>query len=240
MDEFAEVPYTGRFKAIVVESGRVLSPSVQMAVDEIWDKEFQLRQGKLVNGHVLGIVSISTDEILVEIVEYKIVLAQVRNPQLLEAINFKPLGTSGMTLSGGKVLLGQRSAYVSTYPNCYEMVPSGSIDCAQGRFDIDLKEQLINELAEEAGIASPFIEKCTGWTLIFDATTKVYEVVARIYVQPFLSSSPLQNNMEGEYRSLIWLGAEEFEKHLIQHSDHYVPMTKYLFTKWRDFMLKPE
>ena len=234
MDEFVDVPCKIDFKAFVVEKGRVLSQLVQNKVDEIWDREFQIRQGKLTNGYIYGVVSVSENEILIEKVEYKIVLAQIRDPSLASAIDFHFLSTSGMTLSDGKVLLGQRSAYVSTYANAYEMVPSGTIDSQEGLV-VDLRDQLFKELEEEAGITRGFIQQTEGWTMVYDVTTKTYEVIARIIVEPYFSSNPLQKT-EGEYRSLMWLGKEEFENHLIQHSTHYVPLTKYLFTKWDRFM----
>ena len=240
MSEFIDVPCKGNFIATIVERKRVLPTPVQSRVDEIWDREFQVRQGKLFNGSILGIVKADMDDLLVEKTEYKIVLALVRDPSLKEAIDFKPLCTSGMTLSSGKVLLGQRAQYVSAYPNFYEMVPSGSIDSNQLQegLTIDLKQQLLQELAEEADIASSFVEKSEGWTLIYDAENKMYEVVARIYVPAFFSSSPVKEG-EGEYRSLLWLAKEELEKHLIQHKDHYVPLTKYLYTKWNSLISFP-
>lgn len=235
MHEFIEVPYQGDFKAAVVEKHRDLPASIKSKIDEIWDKEFQQRQGKLFNGTVLGIVEAGVDEILVERAEYKLVLARVRDASLAKAIDFKPLGTSGMTLSNGKVLIGQRSPYVSTSPHAYEMVPSGSVDCSSEDLIVDLKKQLLLELDEEAEIASSYVEQTEGWTLIYDVETKMYEVVARIHVQPFFSSSPIHQST-GEYTSLLWLSSDELEKHLIQHSDHYVPLTKHLYTKWKEFI----
>lgn len=235
MGEFIEVPCKSDFKATIVKKNRVLFPAVQSKVDEIWDREFQLRQGKLFNGSVLGLVNATADEILVEKAEYKLVLATMRDPVLAKAIDFKPLSTSGMTISGGKVLLGQRSQYVSAYPNDYELVPSGSIDSEEEGLVVDLKKQLFKELKEEAEIASSYVEKSEGWALIYDAEAKIYEVVARITVAPFFSSSPI-HNAAGEYRSLMWLSQEECDAHLIQHSARYLPLSKYLYAKWRSFL----
>lgn len=236
MDNFVEVPCKNDFKAFIVDKGRVLSLSAQKRIDEIWDHEFQLRQGKLFNGSALGVIDVSENEILVERVEYKLVLASLRDPSLAKEVDFKSLCTSGMTLSDGKVLLGQRSQYVSSYPNSYEFVPSGTIDAPDNdNIIINLRDQLINELTQEAEIEEGFIEETAGWTIVYDATTKIYEVVARITVKPFFSSSPF-HKANDEYRLLLWLGKDEFEKHLIQHSDHYVPLTKYLYTKWMDFI----
>lgn len=236
MDEFIEVPCRRDFKGTLVESARHLSDRFQRRIDEIWDKEFQLRQGKLHNGEVLGVVSANEDEVLVEKVEYKLMLALLRDPKLSSEISFKPLATSGMTLSSGMILIGQRSSHVSSYPNFYEMVPSGSIDCSACHEGvIDLREQLIKELSEEAGIHASFLEQSEGWSLIYDVAGECYEVVARLRVKEFISSSP-KHFSEGEYRSLIWLPKEEFEKHLIQHLDHYVPLTKHLYSRWKDLI----
>lgn len=236
MDEFIEVPCRKDFKGTLVESARHLSDASRKRIDEIWDKEFQLRQGKLFNGEVLGIVSASDDELLVEKVEYKLLLALLRDPKLSSEISFKSLSTSGMTISSGAVLIGQRSAYVSSYPNFYEMVPSGSIDSSNGHDGIiDLREQLIKELTEEADIHPSYIEATEGWSLIYDVAGRGYEVVARLRVREFISSSP-KHMSEGEYRSLIWLPKDEFEKHLIQHTDHYVPLTKYLYSRWKELI----
>lgn len=236
MDEFIEVPCRKDFKGTLVESVHHLNDKSLKRVDEIWDKEFQLKQGKLFNGEVLGIVSSSEDELLVEKVEYKLLLALLRDPKLSSEISFKPLSTSGMTISSGAVLIGQRSQYVSSYPNFYEMVPSGSIDCMTCHEGIvDLREQLVKELAEEAEIHPSYIEATEGWSLIYDVAGRCYEVVARIRVKEFMSSSP-KHPAEGEYRSLIWLPKEEFEKHLIQHMDHYVPLTKHLYARWKELI----
>jgi len=223
MDEFVAVPCCGDFKARIVKKERILPPRVE----EIWNKELKDREGKLFNGTVLGLVEATNDEILLESVEYKIALAKIRDPSL--DLDFKPLGTSGMTISQGKVLIGQRSAYVSTHPNGYEMVPSGSVDT------VDIKEQLILELEEEAGIGAAYVERCEGWELLYDVHEKAYEVVARVHVAGFLSESPIHKGT-GEYRTLMWLTSDELEKHIIQHSDHYVPLTKHLYTRWREFI----
>ncbi|CRX39230.1 hypothetical protein [Estrella lausannensis] len=236
MDEFVEVSCRKDFKGTLVENVRHLSDESLRRIDEIWDKEFQIRQGSLYNGDVLGIVSASDEELLVEKVEYKLVLALLRDPRLSAEISFKPLSTSGMTISSGAVLIGQRSQYVSSYPNFYEMVPSGSIDCSTCHEGIiDLREQLVKELTEEADIHPSYIESTEGWSLIYDVAGRGYEVVARLRVKEFISSSP-KHMSEGEYRSLIWLPKEEFEKHLMQHIDHYVPLTKHLYYSWKELI----
>jgi len=95
-------------------------------IERIWHEEEQ-KKTILFNGQLLSFVSFDNQMLIGEFVEYKHYIAQARDHTLEAKLNIISICISGITLSGEKVLVGQRASNLANYPNCYELVPSGGI-----------------------------------------------------------------------------------------------------------------
>jgi hypothetical protein len=119
---------------------------------------------------------------------YRLFVAQRRGV----ALGLRPLGVTAITLlhvpgSDGAPLLvlGRRSARVTQYPGCWELVPSGGV--ARERVApggaVDVAGQLREELEEELGVAPARVLAMTPLGIVEDLADRVVDVAFRLDVE---------------------------------------------------------
>jgi 8-oxo-dGTP pyrophosphatase MutT (NUDIX family) len=89
----------------------------------------------------------------------------------------RPLGVKAVVTDGARVLVGRRSHGVAYYPGAWEFVPGGSVEPGATP-----AEEIVRELAEEAGLAAP--SPAVAVALLFDPHAFTWEIVHRIAVAP--------------------------------------------------------
>jgi len=89
----------------------------------------------------------------------------------------RPLGVKAVVTDGARVLVGRRSHGVAYYPGAWEFVPGGSVEPGATP-----AEEIVRELAEEAGLAAPSL--AVSVALLFDPHAFTWEIVHRIAVAP--------------------------------------------------------
>ena len=83
------------------------------------------------------------------------------------------LGVSGVVMNlDGNILVGKRKSNSYTYPDFFELPPSGTVEPDQG----NLEEQLIRELNEETGIKKDNISNIKPMINYFDEKSSVLDV----------------------------------------------------------------
>lgn len=207
--------------------GFTLSDHEKMLVENIWRHEERACSAKLHNGQILNVVSVESDHLIGEFIEYKYYLAQLRDPNFEEVLKIRTLAVSGITTTVDKVLIGQRAQDVSAYGNWYELVPSGGIDPRSHVDDrIHVARQFEMELWEESGISVAEIKGIRPLALIFDSKNKIYELCAELSVNYSILKEPLRPSEE--YQKLEWVSKREIKEFVAKHEGQLVPFSFYL------------
>jgi len=196
------------------------------AVEQIWQEQLKISGGKLFNGQLLCFGSLQEDMLTGKFVDYKYYLAQHIMPSLQPVLQIEPIGVSSLTVAGGKILCGCRSRNVSTYPEYFELAPSGGIDSGfvKGGM-IDLKGQLVSELFEETGIHQENVVSAEPFALVHDKLKGGYDICMKLQLKPEAQKKTLSKSHE--YGSLSWKDKDELSKE-IQTKKNWVPLSVYL------------
>lgn len=133
-----------------------IGPDIEARVDEIWQREKELRSHDLHNGRLFSVDHRDARTIVGWMSEYRYFLAQRREPSLHAALKIKPLAVTGILSCPDGVLFGRRSARSEMDAGCWELVPSGGVDDAAVGPDgqVSLERCILTELEEETGIAA--------------------------------------------------------------------------------------
>lgn len=120
-------------------------------VDAIW-AEATRRYPTLYNGRVFSATVISADRIEGYWAEYRMVLAQMRAPDLFSTLQLRPLAVTGMLRLRDGFVFGQRNTKAIYHPGYWQGVPAGSVETRENEAPVELHEQLIAEIEEELGL----------------------------------------------------------------------------------------
>lgn len=220
--EIIEIPKNFSFEVDSSLSKLSLSATALATIDRIWNEEETKRKGHLFNGKILNLVQLEKDRLVGKFIDYKYYIAQLREPSLKSLLKICPISISGITLMGNKILVAQRSASVTQYPEYYEFVPSGGIDLDVmiGGY-IDYRLQFAKELSEETGIESSKILRISPLCLVHDLDDNILEVCAKIHLDLKIDTDLVQNQ---EYQRFFWFSHEELFKFLQEHKNACIPL----------------
>ena len=156
-----------------------IGPDIEARVDEIWQREKELRSHELYNGRLFSIDHCDARTIVGWISEYRYFLAQRREPSLHAALKIKPLAVTGILSCPDGILFGRRSVRSEMDAGCWELAPSGSVDDAAvgPAGQVSLEQCLLIELEEETGIgASELSVHSRAVALVEDPQSHVTDV----------------------------------------------------------------
>ena len=156
-----------------------VSPDIEARVDEIWQREKELRSHDLHNGRLFSVGYCDDKTIVGWMSEYRYFLAQRREPSLHATLKIKPLAVTGVLSCPNGILFGRRSVRSEMDAGCWELVPSGSVDDAAvgPTGQLSLERCLLIELEEETGIgASEVSAHCRAVALVEDPQSHVTDV----------------------------------------------------------------
>jgi hypothetical protein len=133
-----------------------IGPDIEARVDEIWQREKELRSHDLHNGRLFSVDYCDAKTIVGWLSEYRYFLAQRREPSLHAALRIKPLAVTGILSCSDGVLFGRRSGRSEMDAGCWELVPSGGVDDAAvgSAGQVSLERCILIELEEETGIGA--------------------------------------------------------------------------------------
>ncbi len=220
---FEAIPMSSRFALEVVSCNQFehLSEQKSRLIDTIWEKEQRRKGGRLFNGLILSAKEFSSKKLIGTFVPYKYFLAQACDPSLKPDLKILPVSLSALTISDHSLILAKRSSWVTQYPDCYELAPSGGVtEHPFERGSIDLKMQLYEELNEEVGIERSLVKKVQFSTLIRDHEADAIELIADIEAKPYSMQSST-----GEYAQIMTLPLSEVASFVAAHRTEFVPLS---------------
>lgn len=197
-----------------------LSDDKASLIERIWQSELKANPF-LFNGQLFSAQAYDKNKLTGAFVPFKYFIAQVRKSTLKSALKIRPVGISGLTLLGDNVMIGKRAPFVTQYPNCYELAPSGSVDdeCVVDH-EIDLQALVKKELLEEVGIEAKRVKSIRFFILAHDKKTDLIDLCALIKVQSFVLQS-----RSGEYSQLMTIPKSELSYFVAQNKMHFVPLS---------------
>jgi hypothetical protein len=139
---------------VMPEPSPRLDPSLEEAVEEIWQAERDRFGPTLFDGPLFSLELISPNAISGRYVGYRLFLAQERRPELFFKLRVQPLAVTGVLQNSDGVFFGYRNSAVAVQPDCWELIPSGGVDRSTMTPEGRLRpvRQVLTELWEEVGI----------------------------------------------------------------------------------------
>ena len=159
-------------------AGPALTAGMSAEVERLWQAEQSRRGTGLFNGRILSAVEVDPDSILGEVVEYRLLIAQIGRPELFHDLKIRPVAVSGMLECPAGLLFGRRAGSVTQDAGSWELCPSGGLDVSRVAVgaDVDYRAQLMVELAEEAGLTAEAVTKVSPFCLVEDTESHVIDV----------------------------------------------------------------
>lgn len=199
-----------------------LSDTKKSLIQTLWEQEQKKRDGKLHEGAILSAISYDSRSLVGQFVPYKYFLAQTCDPSLKPDLKIVPVSICGMTLIGDEIIIAKRAPWVTQYPNCYELAPSGGVRPPGRDLDaVDLKIQLLDELEEEIGMDHSHVKSVKFFSLVHDEKADSIELCAEIRLKP----SRLILSSTSEYSQVIAIPCEELDSFVKDHKQDFVPLS---------------
>ena len=199
-------------------------------VDEIWKKRDTKRT--LFDAPIVSLVQYSPSSLIGELVDFRLWYACCKDPELRPILDIHPLGVSGLTTWRGMVLVGKRSANVSSYPGAMECCPSGSVDSSSvgGEGSIDVQKAVLDELFEETGIRHDSVRSVRLKDLYLSTDTGTFDILAEIELNPEIEQ-PLSQLRSEEYDELHWIQKDQLAASGSEYP--WVPLSRFLLEESR-------
>jgi hypothetical protein len=159
-----EVRITGRMPP--------LSGAMEARIDQFWDAAVARVEahgaGRLFNGVIFTIDTISPGRLTGHLTEYRRQVAQMEDNALYGELALRPLAVCGVLSCRDGIVIGRRHAGAIYQPGMWQLCPAGSVDAGVERSDgtMDFRRQLITELREELGIAPDRVSDATPLCLV--------------------------------------------------------------------------
>lgn len=163
---------------VVSGSPPPLDTATENAVQSLWDCEAADKGGRLFNGQTFTATGISTERIDGHFVEYRRLVAQLRDKALYDSLELHPVAVSGVLECRDGIVFGHRNAGTTHDAGMWELAPSGGVDqsCVGKNGSVDIRRQILAELTEELGFDGSGIDEIKTLCLIEDSETHLVDI----------------------------------------------------------------
>lgn len=144
-------PLAPALRVVVEPPPPAAAASVEATVERLW-AEARAARPSLFNGRVFAAREIAPERITGFWTDYKHALAQIREPSLFAALAIRALAVNGVVEGPDGIVFGRRDPGAIYQPGLWQCPPAGSVEARRGHDTVDLRDQLLAELAEELGM----------------------------------------------------------------------------------------
>jgi hypothetical protein len=159
-----------------------LPASLEAEVAVLWERERAKRPDGLFDGRIFSVAALARERISGCFVPYRRLIAQRARPGLFAGLRIRPLAVSGLLAGADGVVFGRRAVGVTDDAGRWELVPSGGItpDCVDGAGAVDLRRQILAELAEEVGLDSADVAVSAPFGAFEDGDSHVVDIALEL------------------------------------------------------------
>ena len=199
----------------IKESVSVLPAEIECQIGAIWELEKLKKGDYLFNGEVLSFVSCEKGILEARITDYRTYLAQLREPSLYDQLKVRTLALSGLVVVESDVVFGRRADYLTQDAGKWELVPSGGLTPRAIRKDgrLAFEEQILEELAEELGVARTMVNSLNPFLIVEDTLANVIDIgiavdlsIRRVDVERACK------RRSDEYSEISWINISEIDQ----------------------------
>lgn len=162
-----------------------LPRDLEVEVDALWKAEVRERGTAVFNGKIFSVKERTSSRITGTVVEYRLLAAQQRRPDLFTSLQVRPLGVSGIIESPDGLIFGRRGNDMAMFSGQWELAPSGGIDpdvCMRNNH-VDYLRQFRVELEEETGVDPDNVAELTPCVLVEDQQTHILDLVVTAHTR---------------------------------------------------------
>src|SRR5665213_393775 len=158
METFIVHPIDNGVEVRITRRMPPVSPALDLRIDAIWARAAARVEaggcGRLFNGQVFSIDTISADRITGHLTEYRRLVAQAEEHALFADLGIRSLAACGVLCCLDGVVFGRRPSAAIYQPGMWQLCPAGSVDAGVRRPNgtMDYRAQLLTELREELGL----------------------------------------------------------------------------------------
>ena len=134
-----------------------LPDEVDREVEQLWQQAARriaaAGGGRLFNGRVFSADTITPNDIVGHLTEFRRIVAQMERPALFAKLGLRPLAACGVLRCTDGVVVGRRHPAAIYEAGLWQLPPAGSVDASavtDGK--VNLPRQLLSELWEELGL----------------------------------------------------------------------------------------
>jgi hypothetical protein len=182
MEPFVVHPIRPDLEVRITRAMPPLAAALEARIDMLWATASARvaagGAGKLFNGRVFSIDTISPERITGHLTEYRRLVAQVEDHTLFGELGIRSLAACGVLTCSAGVVIGRRPEAAIYQPGMWQLCPAGSVDGGAARPDgtMDYRGQLQTELQEELGIAPADLGEITPLCLVEHAGSHVSDI----------------------------------------------------------------
>lgn len=192
-------------------------------IEICWEEEMKLKAPLLFNGKLLILKEFDSTHIQGSFIDYKLLIAQKKNPDLRKKLRIIPISLSGFTKAGHDLIFAMRAEKVSQYPLHYELAPSGGFDHATWKNGkVDIKAQFYKELEEELGV-KPTKATVYPWKMVINEQKGLCEICVDCY----LEETPILLHSE-EYQHIQPIPLPEVPRFVAKNLKSFLPFSLHL------------
>ncbi|HWL80951.1 MAG TPA: hypothetical protein VNR89_08360 [Roseomonas sp.] len=156
-------------------------PDLQPVLEAHWAAAQEKAGGRLFDGPVFTLTSVSPARLEGAFVRYKALLAQTREPALYARLGLRALSVCGVLECADGIVLGRRSETATYQPGMWQLPPAGSVDASARRGTlIDARAQILSELEEELGLSAAEVEAAIPFCLVVHPGTRYHDLGIRL------------------------------------------------------------
>ncbi|MXP65964.1 hypothetical protein E0493_21690 [Roseomonas sp. M0104] len=156
-------------------------PDLQPLLEAHWQAAQEKAGGRLFDGPVFTLTSVSPARLEGAFVRYKALVAQTREPALFARLGLRALSVCGVLECADGIVLGRRGGGATYQPGMWQLPPAGSVDAsARQGTRIDARAQILSELEEEVGLSAAEVEAATPFCLVVHPGTHYHDLGIRL------------------------------------------------------------
>jgi hypothetical protein len=153
-----------------------------------------------------------------------------------QSFGIAPIAVSGLMLAEGHLIFGKRSPQVTSYPDWWELAPSGAIDKSVALPDgrVDVIAQLTQEFVEEIRLPAQTIQSIRPMAAIFDPADPVYDIICQIHLTATPSQVLAAMHTAEEYSDAAAVPLADLRRWLAEHQHDLIPPSHATVQSWLD------